>query len=331
MAGLPVWEVITTVDRFPTGSSLCRRRCADGLEIAVPRRVVRPRAPLAPNAFPRSGVFYGKGVLSRAPAPTPFVSGVRFDRAVATVLMAVDGVRTVTFPNTIRTVGKSAFSERKDIRSVVPNPGLESLEGDAFYGSQFKKIHLPGSLRTIGKTSFCCCTRLRTVYVDGDCSVDVRAHVSGSVAILPSRGTMAGAVSVWDLRALADVVLPDGLARVGDFWFAAAGVRRATIPGSVREVGTEAFFRCRKLQRVTFAEDGLLERLGARCFQESALQELRAPVSLREICSGAFARCTGLKRVSLGAGLKVLADDAFAKTKFEGADLRAAGSGRESE
>ena len=126
---------------------------------------------------------------------------------------------------------------------------------------------------------------------------------------------------VWDLRMLADLVLPDGLARIGDFWFAAAGVRSAVIPRSVREIGKDAFLRCKKLQRVIFAEDGWLERLGARCFQESGLQELRTPQGLREIASGAFAKCRGLKNVALNAGLHVLAENAFAKTRFEGMRL----------
>ena len=207
------------------------------------------------------------------------------------------------------------------MRSIVPNPGLEALDRDAFYGCKFEKIALPGSLKVIEKTSFCRCTRLRTVYLDEDCRVDVRKYVSNPVTIVPGERTMCMDKRIWDLRALAYLVLPNGIARIEDFWFAGAGVRSAVIPRSVREVGKEAFLRCKKLQKVAFAEDGLLERLGERCFQESGLQELRTPQGLREIASGAFAKCKGLKKVALNAGLRVLADDAFAKTRFEGTCL----------
>ena len=142
--------------------------------------------------------------------------------------------------------------------------------------------------------------------------------MNNPATIVPGERTLCMDTHVWDLRALASLVLPDGLARIEDFWFADADVRSATIPRSVKEIGKEAFLRCKKLQKVGFVKEGLLERLGERCFQESGLQELRTPQSLREIASGAFAKCKGLKKVDLNAGLRVLAEDAFAKTRFEG-------------
>lgn len=162
--------------------------------------------------------------------------------------------------------------------------------------------------------------------MEDGCSADIRKHVNAPVLILPAEKTKIGETHLWDLRALVNLTLPDGLRRVGNFWFEGSGVQSVTIPASVTGIGIEAFFRCKKLKKVIFAENGALETLEQRCFQETGLTELKIPESLRKIQSGAFAKCKSLKKVALNAGMHILADDTFAKTKFEGLRLPDAGT-----
>ena len=72
--------------------------------------------------------------------------------------------------------------------------------------------------------------------------------------ILPAKDVELGGRLLWDLRALGEVVLPEGISSVGRFWFSGSGVEKVAVPASVREVGEEAFRMCGKLASVVFAD-----------------------------------------------------------------------------
>ena len=44
-----------------------------------------------------------------------------------------------------------------------------------------------------------------------------------------------------------NVVIPDGVERVGAYWFLGSGVENMEIPAGVREIGEYAFYNCRHL------------------------------------------------------------------------------------
>ena len=78
-------------------------------------------------------------------------------------------------------------------------------------------------------------------------------EVPESARIGPLSDAMAGVVRVWGLRELRDVTIPDGVERIGSYWFWGCGIESVEIPASVKEVGREAFRRCRRLKKVVFA------------------------------------------------------------------------------
>ena len=90
--------------------------------------------------------------------------------------------------------------------------------------------------------------------------------MKNQVKVLPPRQTAAGSSLLWDLRALKDVVLPEGISRIGDYWFMRTDIQSACISGSVKEIGREAFFECKQLKRVLFEPDCLLQRVEESCF-----------------------------------------------------------------
>ena len=62
--------------------------------------------------------------------------------------------------------------------------------------------------------------------------------------------------SLQRLRKLKEAVIPDGVERVGNYWFWDSGIESAEIPASVREIGIEAFCYCKNLRRLTFKKVG---------------------------------------------------------------------------
>ena len=108
--------------------------------------------------------------------------------------------------------------------------------------------------------------KIQIIHMKSGCIADVSKFTQGCVSVTPDEKTIAENTMLQTLRALKSVVLPDGLRKIGDRWFANSDIESVVIPASVREIGAEAFFMCERLRRVVFAEGSKLEKMGNKCF-----------------------------------------------------------------
>lgn len=95
-----------------------------------------------------------------------------------------------------------------------------------------------------------------------------------------------------------EIVIPEGVERIGSYWFWESIIERVQIPASVKEIGTEAFSNCPDLRSVEFAEGSQLRVMGNFCFAQSGLEEITVPRSVETLCEGVFIDCAQLKSVS---------------------------------
>ena len=118
---------------------------------------------------------------------------------------------------------------------------------------------MPKTLKKIGHSAFHECERLRTIYAQDECEVSFyRTGVPRLTNIGPPPETLAGGVQVWELRQLAEVTIPEGITRVGKYWFYGSRVESVTFPASVRELGSSAFQMCKSLRKLKFAKNSQL-------------------------------------------------------------------------
>ena len=96
---------------------------------------------------------------------TPFVSGVEFNRNMREIIESEDRIRTITFPETIKTISQKAFFKNRRLISAVTNEGLEMLGTDeyddkgimgsgAFTDSGLRRIWLSPTIKRIGYRAF---------------------------------------------------------------------------------------------------------------------------------------------------------------------------------
>lgn len=87
-------------------------------------------------------------------------------------------------------------------------------------------------------------------------------------------------------------------------------IESAFFPKSLRKIGAQAFYGCKKLKTVTLPE-GLTE-LGFACFKETGIHNVSLPSSLKSIGHASFAACHNLTEIEIPEGVESLELDAFA-------------------
>lgn len=111
-----------------------------------------------------------------------------------------------------------------------------------------------------------------------------------------------------------DVVIPEGVAKIGNNVFSYSQVSGVVIPEGVAVIGMGAFAG-NPLAAVTLPWD--LVEIGVNAFGLCyGLTEIVIPDSVRKIGSKAFNHCGKLENVTFGDGVRAIGSDAFADTKW---------------
>lgn len=104
-----------------------RYACADHTHIQLSPRTAKLRDLNARVERPTNSIIYTKDRKSRRLKPTITPSGAALSRDMKSLFGGSDGIRTVTFPNTVRSVRQGAFFDIPTLRSAILNNGLEAL------------------------------------------------------------------------------------------------------------------------------------------------------------------------------------------------------------
>ena len=153
-------------------------------------------------------------------------------------------------------------------------------------------------MKEIYDSAFGHCVNLKIIHLDDECEASLyEAAISDSTTIDFPRETTVGSMKLLDLRNCKQVVIPAGIEKIGNRWFCNSGIESVEIPASVREIGVDAFFRCKNLKSVVFAPESKLEKIGAGCFSDTGVEKITIPKSVTEIEEVTFFWCKKLKKV----------------------------------
>ncbi|MDD6929128.1 MAG: leucine-rich repeat protein [Porphyromonas sp.] len=131
-------------------------------------------------------------------------------------------------------------------------------------------------------------------------------------------------------------VVPDEVSKIDNFAFFSSSVTEVVIGKNVKEIGNAAFQNCMTLERITFAPDSKLERIGDDVFGDcpklveialpeglqrmgartfwlnESLKQVTLPSTLDTLPKYCFQGCTSLRKMRLPEGMKVIAENALA-------------------
>ena len=155
---------------------------------------------------------------------------------------------TVVIPEGVEIIGEKAFYRRGDVREVIMPAGIIEIRDKAFEQcDELESINLPGSLKEIGEKAFSGCGVKSVSIPDGVTKIGARAYENcrrmenitiGSGLEEISEGMFS---RCWWLK---NVKIPESVSVVGQLAFEDSGLRRITIPGSIRIIQADAFRSC---------------------------------------------------------------------------------------
>ncbi len=215
----------------------------------------------------------------------------------------------------VTTIGQGVFSGCYNLEEIEIPSTVTSLGDEAFAKcSSLVSVTIPGSIKTMGQYIFKECTDLRTVIFAEGVTFVADNMFSYCISLrevdFPDSLTAIGDSAFDSCRNLEEINLPENLKQLGVASFYGCALKSITIPGSVRDMGINAFGACHELKTVTLEEG--ITAVGDSAFNNCySLSQVEMPTSLTRIERSAFGYCSALKHISIPCGVTFVDNYAF--------------------
>ena len=217
---------------------------------------------------------------------------------------AIEGI---TIFDSIKTIGELAFSE-SSLRSIIIPEGVAFIGSHAFWScTELVEIFLPSTLERIKNGAFAFCSKLESVYL-----ADLGAWCETTLDEYTSSPLCEGNAQFYiNGEPLVNVVIPDGVTKIGDYTFYnCIFINSVIIPDSVVKIGKWSFTDCNNMSSFGFGQG--VEIIDERAFWNcTALQEVIMPDSVTYIGSYAFWHCHSMTKLQISKNVTAIERAAF--------------------
>ena len=193
-------------------------------------------------------------------------------------------LRTLTIPDSVTSMGASAFSNNPYLNSLTLGSGLSEIPKTAFFGcSSLTAVEIPSNIRTIGASAFSYCSLQQLNFAENS-----QLRQIGNLAFVSNL--------------LTSVTFPKSLIQIGKSAFAYNYFLSSVTfeEGSeLRTIGSKAFAHTSSLTQIDFPET--LSQIGEYAFMESGLTAVTLKQHLTSLGAGAFASCHSLTAIDVVA------------------------------
>lgn len=157
----------------------------------------------------------------------------------------LDGLKTIIIPSSVIEISNDAFSHNKTLEKVIfqENSKLNKIGMNAFDEcTSLTYINLPESLSEIGSSAFGSCTALNEI------------TIPGSVKELK--------ITFMDCKNLKKINLNEGLETIIQGTFDSNSIREITIPSTVKKIYSGAFSDCKQLENIEIKGNNFIYESG---------------------------------------------------------------------
>ena len=213
------------------------------------------------------------------------------------------GLTSVTIPNSVTSIGDSAFDGCTGLTSVTIGNSVTSIGSDAFsYCTGLTSITIPNSVTSIGSEAFSRCTGLTSV------------TIGNSV-------TSIGREAFYSCRGLTSITIPNSVTSIeGHAFDGCRGLTSVTIGSSVTTIGEYAFQSCTGLTSIVVESGNPIydNRNNCNAIIVTSTNTLMLgckttiiPNSVTSIGYRAFSGCTGLTSITIPNSVTSIGNEAF--------------------
>ncbi len=223
-------------------------------------------------------------------------------------------VSSVTFPNSLTTIGESAFYRVSTLETVTFGSSLSSIGASAFADDSITALVLPNSLTSLGNGAFYNLPRLTTLTLGtGIIDIPEDAFVGSGITslVIPNQIKTIGKKAFRGSLNLTSLTLGSGVETIGEEAFQASPVAALTVPNSVKSIGTAAFAQT---NISTLSIGTGLQSIGTASFYGVQVTSLVIPNTVKSIGTQAFEGANLLSSLVLPEGLETIGTDAFKST-----------------
>ena len=230
------------------------------------------------------------------------------------------GCKSTNIPNSVSSIGKSAFEDCTSLTSVTIPESVTSIGGYAFYAcTGLTSIEIPNSVITIGESAFRHCRGLTSVTIpESVTSIGGYAFLActGLTSIeIPNSVTSIGESAFSNCTGLTSVNIGNSVTAIGESaFYYCGGLTSVNIPNSVITIGECAFGYCSGLTSVNIGNS--VTTIGGDVFVNcTGLTSIEIPNTVTSIGSAAFCGCTGLTSIKIPNSVRSIAGFVFANCR----------------
>ena len=232
-----------------------------------------------------------------------------------TLLSFCNQIQSVTIPESVTSIGKSAFEHCSKLDSLTINGVATSMIGAYAFASctSLTSLSLVGSFQTIGDSAFVNCG-MTSLTIDATItSIEKYAFSSRFLTSLSLTGNVQeiGDYAFANCTSLTSLSLTGNIQKIGDHAFdSCSSLNTVTLPKSLTSIGSYAFDSCTSLDSIEIP--GKVTEIGDCAFHLSGLTSVTIDEGVQSTGADMFYGCDNLTTVNLPESLTTIADGSFA-------------------
>lgn len=236
------------------------------------------------------------------------------------VKCTLDGQKTVTIPEGIKTIGRKCFAET-NIEEIILPEGIEVIDAEAFaYCKKLRKINFPETLNIIGCGAFRTCFSLETVTLPKKMK-DLNNYAFYNASIkhltLPKKVSLGAGVKVFAGTNIETIDIPKDFTLGKEMFEKCWELRSVNLLGSDITIPERCFSNCTNLTEIDITRAALIkDEAFCRCqnlsvstipantlvsvsaFSESGVTDVVIE-DISKVCNRVFTDCKSLKKLTI--------------------------------